>query len=82
MEDQEFEVDAYMCKIWRNNNGDPYKRQYPDGFTSWWNEFGRHRENGPAIEWGSFKQWWYNGEQLNCTNQEEFEKILKLELFW
>jgi hypothetical protein len=39
-----------------------------------------HRKDGPAIEWANGdKEWWYNGD---CSSQEEFEKIIKLRMFW
>jgi hypothetical protein len=44
-----------------------------------------HREDGPAIEFKDDiipKQWWYNGKQLDCKTQEEFEQLLKLKAFW
>jgi hypothetical protein len=42
-----------------------------------------HREDGPAVEYFSGdKEWWINGERLNCTSQEEFEKLMKLRVFW
>lgn len=50
-----------------------------------------HKEDGPAvifdkeyIEWyGENKkyQWWYMGEQIECSSQEEFERLLKLKAF-
>jgi hypothetical protein len=30
-----------------------------------------HREDGPAVEWSSDKEWWINGV---CLTEEEFEK--------
>lgn len=42
-----------------------------------------HCENGPAIiaPDGS-KTWFYNGQRLNCSSQEEFIKLVKLKSFW
>lgn len=43
-----------------------------------------HREDGPAIE--NLKSnkyiWFYNGKQINCSSQIEFERYLKLKCFW
>jgi hypothetical protein len=42
-----------------------------------------HREDGPARESANGNcQWWYEGEQIQCSSQEEFEKMLKLKAFW
>lgn len=42
-----------------------------------------HRLDGPAIELASgSKYWYYEGEQINCRSQEEFERILNLKVFW
>lgn len=42
-----------------------------------------HREDGPAIEWNNGeKQWYYHGELIHCSSQEEFERLIKLKGFW
>ena len=41
-----------------------------------------HREDGPAYETTAIKEWWYHGEYLNCSSQEEFERLLKLKILW
>jgi hypothetical protein len=57
-----------------------------DGSKEWWINGKLHREDGPAVEAvegvNGFKAWWYNGEHINCTTQEEFERIIKLRMFW
>ncbi len=41
-----------------------------------------HRLDGPAVEFVSgMKVWAYCGEQMKCSSQEEFERILKLKGF-
>lgn len=45
-----------------------------------------HREDGPAIickgeEKGTVK-WYLNGVLLPCSSQKEFERLLKLKVFW
>jgi hypothetical protein len=43
-----------------------------------------HRMDGPAIEYvdGS-GEWWYEGEHIKyISSQDEFERYLKLKLFW
>jgi hypothetical protein len=42
-----------------------------------------HRIDGPAEEYVYGTQfWWIEGEQLKCKTQEEFERYIKLKLFW
>jgi len=49
------------------------------GNKYWWLNGERHREDGPAIEYGTGdKNWYYNGKQIKCSSQEEFEKIIKI----
>jgi hypothetical protein len=56
---------------WSNGDREYYKNGY------------RHRLNGAAIEWHSDKKYfWYEGKYIKCESQEEFERILKLKLFW
>jgi hypothetical protein len=54
-----------------------------DGTKYWYKHGKLHRADGPATEWvDGFKEWWYNGERIKCFTQEEFEKIIKLRIFW
>lgn len=55
-----------------------------------------HREDGPAMifidipdnnpMWGmqgtSKQEWWYLGEKIEVSSQEEFEQFLRLKAFW
>lgn len=42
-----------------------------------------HRRSGPAVEHpDGTKSWYYYGEKINCSSQEEFEHLLKLKVFW
>jgi len=56
---------------------------YKSGTKSWWIEGKRHRIDGPAVifDYGE-KEWWYQGDLINCSSQEEFERIIKLKIFW
>jgi hypothetical protein len=57
--------------------------EYIDGDQEWYIDGKRHREDGPAVEYASgTKEWWYNGEYISCRTQKEFEKIIKLRMFW
>jgi hypothetical protein len=52
-----------------------------------------HKIDGPAVirmelslpndqKINAYQEWWYMGTKLNCSSQEEFERILKLKVFW
>ena len=48
------------------------------GYKLWCQDNFRHRVDGPAEEYSNGdKYWWFEGEQINCSSQEEFEKIIK-----
>lgn len=42
-----------------------------------------HRIDGPAVEYPDKpNEWWYEGQQIHCSSQAEFERYLKLRAFW
>jgi hypothetical protein len=42
-----------------------------------------HREDGPAIEFANGDKYWYlNGQYIHCTNQKEFDRLMRLRAFW
>lgn len=44
-----------------------------------------HRIDGPAHEYKTcytLNTWYYRGKRIDCKSQKEFEKILKLKIFW
>jgi hypothetical protein len=44
-----------------------------------WCNYGKlHRLDGPAIEWNGYKQWWISGNQINCKDNKEFLRIVKM----
>lgn len=58
--------------------------EYLDGVQKMWYLNGqRHRVDGPAYisKYGT-KYWYFNGEKVNCNNQKEFERFIKLKAFW
>jgi hypothetical protein len=58
-------------------------RQYPDGLVIYYRGRVIHREDGPAvIEANGNKEWFFNGVHIPCTNQNQFERLLKLKAFW
>jgi hypothetical protein len=57
---------------------------YAGEIESWITDTGLyHREDGPAVTntYGS-QYWFYEGKQIQCSSQEEFERLLKLKAFW
>jgi hypothetical protein len=54
-----------------------------DGYKEWWKNGLRHRLDGHAIEYSDgCGLWYYEGEKIDCNSQEEFERYIKLKLFW
>jgi hypothetical protein len=54
-----------------------------NGSKWWWQNGKLHRLDGPAEECpDGTKSWWIEGKQVDCESQEEFERYLKLKLFW
>ena len=42
-----------------------------------------HRIDGPAVEHSDgVKEWYYEDKEIECSSQEEFERIINLQLFW
>ena len=57
--------------------------EYHDGDKHWYLNGKYHREDGPAIEMANGNKYWYlNNKLINCSSQEQFEKLLKLKAFW
>ena len=56
--------------------------KFSSGPEQWYFHGMRHREDGPAVifSWGG-KMWWYCGQHIECSSQEEFERIVNLLLF-
>jgi len=56
---------------------------YKHGNKVWYQNGLLHREDGPACEFANGdKHWYYQDEYINCNSQEEFEKLIKLKIFW
>jgi hypothetical protein len=57
--------------------------EYVFGYKAWYQNDKLHRMDGPAIEYHyGDKKWFYEGELIDCNSQEEFERLIKLKLFW
>jgi hypothetical protein len=80
-------IDSYGNKFWYQNGKlhrlDGPAVEYADGHKAWCQNGNLHREDGPAIEHANgVKSWYINNIKINCKTQEEFDKLLKLKLFW
>jgi uncharacterized protein YneR len=60
-----------------------FKSKPPDAIKeSWWIHGKRHREDGPAIIFNDgVEKWYLNDIEIDCSCQEEFERLIKLKLF-
>jgi hypothetical protein len=45
-----------------------------DGYKAYFFNGKRHRDNGPAVEYGSYRAYYFNG--YFCKDEEEFVKVL------
>jgi hypothetical protein len=64
--------------------GDITRYYFINGDMCWANEEGNlHCLTGPAkiFNKGTESQWWINGEQIECSSQEEFKRIIKIKAF-
>ena len=56
--------------------------EYADGAKAWYLNGKLHREDGPAVEWaGGDKEWYLHGKLVDCKNNEEFLRMIKLMAF-
>jgi hypothetical protein len=54
-----------------------------NGTRYWYINGHLHRTDGPAIDCLNGNKYWYvDGVQLYCKNQEQFERLMKLKVFW
>jgi hypothetical protein len=57
--------------------------EYYDRTKFWYQNGLLHRIEGPAQEWANgSKSWWFEDKYIDCKSQEEFERYIKLKLFW
>jgi len=56
----------------------------PNGYKEWYMNGKLHREKGKAFECVlEFDyEWYYKGIGVPCNTQEEFERLIRLSLFW
>ncbi|CAB4196971.1 hypothetical protein UFOVP1290_491 [uncultured Caudovirales phage] len=57
--------------------------EYADGGKCWYKNNILHRVDGPAVDFANGTKLWYlNGQNIKCSSQKEFEKLMKLKAFW
>ena len=74
-------------KLWYQNDQlhreDGPAVEYTDGSKEWYLNDQLHREDGPAIEHiNGDKSWYLQGKWIDCSSQQEFERLMKLKAFW
>tara|TARA_R110000868_G_scaffold99024_4_gene272650 strand:- start:11312 stop:11641 length:330 start_codon:yes stop_codon:yes gene_type:complete len=73
-------------KLWYLN-GELHREDGPAfdnsiGTKKWFLNDILHREDGPAIEWSDgFKAWYYHGNLIDCKDNQEFLRMIKLMAF-
>jgi hypothetical protein len=70
-------------KFWYINNKmhrkDGPAVEHRNGYKEWWVNGKLHREDGPAIEDYNKKEFWFiHGELIDCKNNEEFLRIVRI----
>ncbi len=65
----------------KHRNGGPAV-ELPNGCKYWYCHGKLHREDGPAIIYFDKEYWFYHGKKIDCSCQEEFERLIKLKTFW
>ena len=57
--------------------------EYPGSNKYWYSRGQFHRTDGTAIERSNgTSEWYYNGKRIECSNQKEFERLIKVKAFW
>lgn len=75
--DSEWYIDGVIHRI-----GGPAYSSLDERYHEWYENGDLHRLDGPAVTFADDSgEWWHRGKQIDCTSQQEFEKILKLKAF-
>jgi hypothetical protein len=76
-------IDKVWNKKWKLHRLDGPAAEYANGDKKYFQNGKLHRINGPAVEYvDGYKEWWFEGKFIKCNSQEEFERYIKLKLFW
>ena len=79
-------TNSYGSKFWYLNDSlhreDGPACEWSDGYKEWYINGKLHREDGPAVEWADrTKYWYYHGKPINCKDNQEFLRMIKLMAF-
>jgi hypothetical protein len=56
--------------------------EYANGSKAWYINGLLHREDGPAVECVfGYYEWYYHGKQIDCKDNQEFLRMIKLMAF-
>mgnify|MGYP006078006563 CR=1 FL=1 len=56
--------------------------EWVNGSKEWYLNGNLHREDGPTYEGiNGHKEWYYHGKQIDCKDNQEFLRIVKLMAF-
>lgn len=79
-------------KHWKDENGETRKsltKSTPlETYAGYYKNGEYHRLVGPARIWSNKydgiyrQQWFFEGEMINVSSQQEFERFLKMKAFW
>jgi hypothetical protein len=73
----------YYNEFGRLHREDGPALEHISGRKMWYYDGKKHRLDGPAVEYANgFLIWYINDEPMHCTSQEEFERLIKLKVFW
>ena len=80
------EVNSFGDKYWILNGlfhrEDGPAIEYVSGSKKWYLNGKRHRVDGPAIEWADgTKEWYYKDKLIDCKDNQEFLRMIKLMVF-
>ena len=80
------EINTCGSKVW-SLNGKLHREDGPayegvNGDKGWYINNSFHREDGPAIEYADgSKVWYYHGKWIDCKDNQEFLRMIKLMAF-
>ena len=81
VEKDEFGIYYYLGNKLHRLNGPAIDYEYGDKF--YYINDKLHRLDGPAAIYNNgYEEWYYEGKRIDCNSQKEFERYLKLKLFW
>jgi len=77
---EELIQDKMFTYKWKDKNGNVRKQTFNDCKYYYGSNGKRHREDGPAIEYNNGdREYYLDGIKYS---EEEYEKAIKLKLFW